>query len=131
MPTTKGTAVPTELLDDLLVEALRRGQTVRFRNLSDSMLPVMRPHDLVIASGEPPAIGDIAVAWRDRKWLTHRVVAIGDDFVEVRADNGGQCERFARRQILGRVESIQRDLTARLRRLRDLLAMIKPANWRR
>ncbi len=131
MPTKRQTAVPTEILDDLLVEALRRGQTVRFRNLSDSMLPVMGPHDLVIASGEPAAVGDIAVAWRDRRWLTHRVVAIGDDFVELRADNGGQCDRIARAQIVGRVESIHRDLTARLRRLRDRLAMIKPANWRR
>jgi hypothetical protein len=105
--------IPLDLADDLLIEALRRGGEVRFRNRSDSMLPHIRPDDLLVAQGIPPGVGDIAVARHRGVWLAHRVVELDGARVRVRADNGGHIDQLDATEVLGTVTEVRRDATSR------------------
>jgi nickel-type superoxide dismutase maturation protease len=63
----------------------------RFRIVEESMLPTLRPGDVVLATTDPrPAAGSVVVfrhPRRDDLWLVKRVSALGGDEMWVESDN--------------------------------------------
>jgi len=127
MPTAEPqTAVPPQLGDQIIVEALRHGQTVHLRAVSRSMAPAILPGDLLLVRDEPLAEGDIAVYWRRGAWVTHRVAARKEGGYAVRADSAPSAvEYVAAGQVVGRVTAVRHDWFRWRQRFRRVLAWIK------
>ena len=63
----------------LTVEALRAGQSVRFKVLGTSMVPSLWPEDVVAvhsARTTPVCMGDIVVVARDNRFFVHRLISL-------------------------------------------------------
>jgi phage repressor protein C with HTH and peptisase S24 domain len=95
--------------DQLIVEALRRGQTVRLRATSRSMAPSILPGDLLLVHNEKLSPGDVALYWHQGAWVTHRIVGVRNGAYDVRAD-APEChsEHIALGQMVGRVVAVRR-----------------------
>lgn len=63
--------------EELWLQGLRQGRTMRFRPLGGSMIPFIRPEDVVTIVPEKQChAGDVVLVHRDDALLLHRVVAI-------------------------------------------------------
>lgn len=100
---------------ELAADALRTSGRLRLQVTGWSMLPALRPGDVLVierAGREEISKGDIVLLLRDRRLVVHRVVDInpaGADLV-TRGDSMPLPDRPARsHQCLGKVVSIFRD----------------------
>ena len=103
------------LRDRLATQALRSGQTIRFRIPTASMIPTLWPGDLILVAKAEPEVGDIALAWTGDFWLAHFVVkkrrerfwlaGVGDDH---------RGAPVPRNSIHGRVVDVKHDTMSRL-----------------
>lgn len=119
-------AQPPELADQIIVEALRRGQIVRLRAVSRSMAPAIVPGDLLLVRDEPLGAGDIAVYWRQGAWVTHRVRALREGGYDVSADSAPSAIEFvASGQVVGKVLSVRHEWFRWRQRLRRVLAWVR------
>ena len=122
---------PPSLEREILVEALRKGQTVRLRATTTSMWPTIRPGDLLLLRGEPIRPGDIAAVFALDALLTHRVEGRVGDRILLRGDaRGAGTHAVGPFQILGRVVAIRRDLRAWRRYLAFRLRRWLRGSWR-
>lgn len=96
-------------------EAWRRGEAdgvLRLTVTSDSMRPLLRAGDMVVAQPvDPNALqpGEVLVVQRGGEWITHRLLAIDEQGWHTQGDNL-RCadEAAAADQIVGRVIAIER-----------------------
>jgi hypothetical protein len=72
---------------ELWLEGLGEGRTMRFRLGSCSMVPTLRPDDLVtVAPRDRCRLGEIALYRQDQNLLLHRVVARWGDWIVTKGD---------------------------------------------
>ena len=117
-------ARPVALMDDLMEAALRRGQVVRLRAQSFSMVPAIRPGDALEARREGVVVGDIVLARMNGFWVTHRVTSRRPGEIELQGDAGGLPRWFAEQDVLARVTVIRQDAHSYLHRLRSVLSRL-------
>jgi phage repressor protein C with HTH and peptisase S24 domain len=104
-----------EVLPALVESTLEAGAEVRFAVDGRSMLPFIRPGDLVRlrpAAGSEPRLGDVVAIRGMPKGglLVHRVVRVRDGMFLLRGDNTSMANgEHSRAGILGVVGSVERD----------------------
>jgi len=108
-----------EFVDDLLLEALACGQTIRIRNLSSSMWPIILPYDVLVIRRESIGVGDIGVARLHGRWIAHRVVEIDAGIATLVAATGSVVDQVPHSSLVGRVIAIERGARSRMLQLRD------------
>jgi signal peptidase I len=104
-----------ELLPGLVESALEQGAEARFEVDGHSMMPLIRPGDIVHV-GRPadagPRPGDVVAVRVERAggMLVHRVVRRKNGVATLRGDNAAQADgEFAEREILGVVTRVERN----------------------
>lgn len=89
------------------------GQHTRIRVTGQSMLPVLRAGDVVIAQAVQPAQarrGDVLVVQSGGDWVTHRLVHLSAAAVHLRGDALTAADQSVPLDaIVGRVSAIERD----------------------
>ena len=92
------------------------------------MIPSLYPGDLITVDGGLPLPGEIAVVEHENRWISHRVVSITDQTIELRGDNLASEENhfFSKEALIGRVISQHRDQRSYLIRLLYLGAQNSP-----
>lgn len=110
----------------LLTELLREAGHATIEVGGNSMLPAIRPGDVLSVETGPAAIGDVVVFNQAGHLCAHRLLAVVDSQAITRGDANQRLDLpFACKEILGRVTSLERngktirDLT--YRPLRSLL----------
>ena len=124
-------------LAPLLAEALREGQSVRFRAEGQSMQPFIRAGDLVVVAPAPPTAalrpGEVLLYERMSGTLRlHRLqrIARGDPLLLLRGDAPGQSmERVHPDQVLGVLTTYERN--GRTRSARHPLRRFAGLAWPR
>ena len=108
----------TETEDALILEALTKGQELRFRVASGSMFPTLHLDDLVLISAEFPAVGDIAFARIGQRWIVHRFIAERDGKIILRGDLNlsGPPDVLPKNAVHGKVVRIEKTLESKARR---------------
>jgi len=96
---------------DLAAETLTRTGRLRFRSAGSSMLPSLRPGDVldfVVPSG-PIAPGDIVLWRREDRLFVHRVISSDDRHVRTRGDALLHADPpVAHAEVIGTLESYER-----------------------
>lgn len=124
-------AASMSVTDSLLVDALSRGQTVRFRATSHSMQPHIRPGALLLVRNERLVEGDIVLARLGSVWLTHRVKRLDGARCVLVGDRGNVVQLVRRDQIFGRVIAVQHGFASWVWSLRWNIARQIPSPIRR
>ena len=95
-----------------LVGAVPEGGVLRLSVTSNSMRPLLRPGDMVVAEVIAPGAlqcGDIVVVRRDGELITHRFIMAGAQGWRTRGDNAcGPDPAVAAQMIVGRGVTIER-----------------------
>jgi hypothetical protein len=96
--------------EDLWLQGLRRGRTMRFRPLGGSMVPFIRPDDVVtIVPGKQCRPGDVVLVHRGDALLLHRVVAIFSGRIITKGDALSLLDMpVSPQDILGRAVCLER-----------------------
>jgi signal peptidase len=98
---------------ELLAEVLTRFGEVRLRAQGSSMLPAVRPGDVLVVRREPlerVQSGDLVLYVRDQRLFAHRVVDVRDGNVLAKGDCLEQPDPpVAAAQVLGRVRALVRE----------------------
>jgi hypothetical protein len=96
---------------DLAAESLARTGRLRFRSAGTSMLPSLRPGDVLdfVAPDGPIAPGDIVLWRREDRLFVHRVVGSVDGHVRTRGDALLHADPpVSHAEVLGTLESYER-----------------------
>jgi signal peptidase len=108
----------TSAAHELIADALHRFGSVRLQVTGSSMLPAVRPHDVLIVERCPIDqihISDIVLFADAGRLFAHRVIRLGIDAtgaptLETRGDTHRLADRPIRsHQLLGRVSTVWRD----------------------
>jgi signal peptidase I len=97
---------------ELAAEVLRASGTLHFRATGWSMLPAIRPGDLLTVERVDGEIGEgeVILFSRDRRLFAHRVIAGEQNSVTTRGDTMAAPDSpVSREEVLGRVVSILRN----------------------
>ena len=110
-------------LDELIVDALAKGQQISFRTTSGSMHPTMRSGAAFQVKRLPVNVGDIILANLDGNLTAHRLLRWNNDFAYMRGDANrtGPGESVSRNNIVGKVVHIEDDLIAKAHRLSNTI----------
>ena len=108
----------TGTLSSILREALSAGETARLTTATDSMWPMIRPGDTVVARGidtEGLHAGDIVLYEKGRHLCIHRLLRKelinGESILATKGDNSLQMDSpLLTEQVLGRVVAIEKRL---------------------
>ena len=102
---------------ELWLQGLSSGRTMRFRPLGGSMAPFLRSGDIVnICPGESCRAGDVVLWQAGDALILHRVVAKQNGRIITKGDALGHLDApVTREQILGR--AVARERQGRVRRL--------------
>jgi signal peptidase I len=130
----------THTVNDLIVERLRVGKTIRLEITTTSMLPLLRPGvQLVVQSVERTKVhaGDILVWLANRDWIAHRVIVCSAGHqVVTKGDHNLYADAFpvsgSSLGLVTRIENGARhlDLTdARVKFINKWIARV--SNWQR
>ena len=103
--------VDTELLADLLIESLQRGEAPLLTVISNSMAPLLERNDqvmLVPVDLETLKKGDIITVKSEEGFLTHRVVSLSNRKIQTKGDRNISLDQsYHPHQIIGRVQQIR------------------------
>ncbi len=122
--------VPRDPKDALVALALARGQTVRLRATSASMVPTIWPGELVLARRLRPRVGEVALVWTGRTWLAHRVRAQETTRLLLQGDAPRSSPHWVpAKAVHGTIVGVRRDARAWAKLLRACLA--SAAAWLR
>jgi hypothetical protein len=96
--------------EELWLRGLRQGKTMRFRPLGGSMVPFIRPEDVVtIVPGKQCRTGDVVLVHRGEALLLHRVVGIFSGRIFTKGDALSRLDlQVDSRDILGRAVRLER-----------------------
>lgn len=105
------------MFEDLWLEGLHQGRTMRFRGRGGSMAPFLRDGDIVtIEPGGKPVLGQVVLTGPGDSLILHRVVAKRNGWISTKGDALGRLDApVTREQILGR--AVARERGGRERRL--------------
>jgi signal peptidase I len=111
-PTAPMSTPLANAIGSLLRSSLEGGTPVTMGVAGRSMLPLLRPGDVIHVEPMAPAEarpGDILVMWRDGGLLTHRLVAVDDYGWHTRGDNSLASDPpVGSSAIMGRVVGVGR-----------------------
>lgn len=110
METVKNRVVPKDALMDAVADKLASGREVTILAAGISMMPLIRPNDLItFASPRGISIGDIVLAKRqpDGEYVAHRIAEIRRHSVTLRGDGN----------LHGREMALKRDISGVLIRV--------------
>ena len=120
-------------MDELIVDALANGQQISFRTTSGSMRPTIPSGAAFQVQRLPINVGDIILANLNGKLTAHRLIRWNDDCAFMRGDANqvGPGEFVPRRDIVGKVVSIEDDWLASAHRLSNVVRPLLPKPmWR-
>ena len=114
---------------ELWLEGLRAGRPMRFRLGSCSMVPTLRPDDLVtVAPRRRCRLGDIALYQQDQDVWLHRVVAGWGDWIVTKGDGLAWLDApVPRHAVLG--TAVARERRGRVQHLDRLGARLLGLAW--
>ncbi len=92
-------------------QEIARGEMLCLTITGASMMPILRPGDMLIVQPVEgaPSPGEIVVAQRDHDWITHRLMRVEAQWCFLRGDNARSLdEPIALADVVGRVTAIER-----------------------
>ena len=100
------------LKNELAAEAVRSFGALRLRVTGSSMLPAIRPGDILLirrCSVDEPVVGDVVLFTRERRLFAHRVVARSDAGLVTQGDGVAQPDPGVdATEFLGKVSQVLR-----------------------
>ena len=98
--------------NELAAEAVRSFGVLRLRVTGSSMLPAIRPGDVLLirrCGVDEPAVGDVVLFERERRLFAHRVVARSGGGLITQGDGVPQRDRcVGAPELLGKVSEVLR-----------------------
>ena len=113
-------------MDELILDGLHAGQSIRFRTTSGSMHPTLRIGTAFLVKRVSVQTGDIVLANVAGTFRAHRLIAINDTEAEIRGDANPESELVALTNIVGKVVEIHDDWIALAHRIGGRLKPILP-----
>jgi signal peptidase I len=96
--------------EDIWLEGLRQGWSMRFRPLGCSMAPFLRSGDIVTIVPKFGRIGDIVLTNTERRLILHRVVAKIGDRIITKGDSLDHLDSpVTLRDVIGKAVARERD----------------------
>ncbi len=117
----------------LLVGALHEESSVRLKVRGVSMLPTLRPGDILTIQGwgAPPEIGDMVLAVREGRCFVHRLTQRRPDAAAQWVTRGDAMAAidppFEREQLLGKV--VARERAGRVKEVVPLSFSVRAMGW--
>ena len=114
------------VMDQLILDALDKGQTVEFRAASNSMSPTIKVGMVIHIERGSVQIGDIILGVFREEFRIHRLLQLTETHAIMRGDASEFTEEIPRADIVGRVTSFHDDWQGVARRAAGSVRALVP-----